>query len=124
MLRFLTDEQISPLVAKQAARRGLDIHAIPSWQGGQFLSAPDDVLLQAAHRERRTLVTFDLRTIPPLLRDWAEQGIEHSGVILIDEKTVAPNNIGGIIAALCTLWKERGSDDWTGRAMFLRPARL
>ena len=74
MLQFLTDEQISPAVARQAPGRcrGIKIQAIHNWQGGHFLSASDEVVLREANKQKLTLVTFDLKTIPPLLRLWAE----------------------------------------------------
>ncbi|MHB1308695.1 MAG: hypothetical protein ACYC23_16570, partial [Limisphaerales bacterium] len=80
----------------------------------------DEVVLQEAHRRQLTLVTFDLRTIPPLLRQWAEQGIDHSGVILVDEQTLAQNDVGGLIAALGAVWKVHRDLDWTNRVVYLR----
>jgi len=94
-----------------------------SWEGGHFLGASDGLVLEEAHKQRLTLVTFDLRTIPPLLWRWAEQGIDHSGVILVDEQTLAPNDISGLVAALCAVWKEQGNTDWTNRVVFLRAPR-
>jgi hypothetical protein len=92
------------------------------WESGHFLSAEDELVLQEAHQRRLTLVTFDLRTIPPLLRTWAEQGIDHSGVILVDERTVPQSDIGGLVAALVALVKSQGGVDWTNRVAFLRRA--
>lgn len=122
MLRLLTDEHISPAVARQAPSRcrGINIAAMRSWVGGHYLGANDQLVLEEAHRQKLTLVTFDLRTIPPLLRLWAEQGIDHSGVILVDEQTIAPDDVGGLVAALCAIWKAQGRSDWTNRVVFLR----
>jgi len=124
MLRLLTDEQISPAVARQAAVkcRGIRIVAIRSWEGGHFLSAADELVLREARRQKLTLVTFDLRTIPPLLRSWAEQGIDHGGILLADERTLPQNDIGGLVSALCALWREQGDLDWTNRVVYLRAA--
>ena len=122
MPQLLTDEQISPAVARQAPNRcrGLSIVAMRNWQGGHFLSATDELVLREAHQQKLTLVTFDLRTIPPLLRLWAEQGINHSGVILVDERTLAQNDIGALVGALATVWKAQGDLDWTNRVVYLR----
>lgn len=122
MLRLLTDEQVSPAVAKQVARRcrELSIVAIRDWQNGHLLSASDEVVLREAHNHGLTLITFDLRTIPALLRTWAEQGLDHSGVVLIDQRTLRQNDIGGLVAALCALWREHGELSWTSRVVFLR----
>ncbi len=121
MLRLLTDEQISPAVAKQARVRcpNMSIIAIRSWRDGHFLSAADELILREAHECKLTLVTFDLRTIPPLLRSWAEQEIDHGGVVLVDERTIAQNDVGGLVAALCALWKAEGDTDWNNRVVYL-----
>ena len=122
MLRLLTDEHISPAVAKQAPNRcrGIIIVAMRNWEGGHFLSAPDELVLEEAHKQKLTLVTFDRRTIPPLLRLWAEQGVNHSGIILVDERTLAPNDIGRLVSALCVVWKTQSDLDWTNRVVYLR----
>jgi hypothetical protein len=67
-----------------------------------------------------TLVTYDRRTIPPLLKTWAEEGRKPGGVIFVDEKTISPADIGGLVRALIQLFKETGRWDWTDRVCFLR----
>ena len=123
MLRLLSDEQISPAVARQAPSRcrGIQITAMNAWEGGHFLGASDELVLKEAHKQQLTLVTFDLRTIPPLLRLWAEQGIDHGGVLLVDDRTFAQNDVGGLVAALCAVWKAQRDLDWTNRVVYLRP---
>jgi hypothetical protein len=122
MLRLLTDEHISPAVGEQAARRcqGIKILSIQAWEGGHFLSAGDELILQEAYKQKYTLVTFDLRTIPRLLRLWGENGMDHAGVILVDGRTIRPDDIGGLIAALCGLWRSERNLDWTNRVVYLR----
>ncbi len=122
MLRLLTDEHISPAVARQASGRcrGLRIVAMREWERGHFLGADDETVLEEAREQGLTLVTFDLRTVPPLLRRWAEQSVDHGGVILVDERTVPPDDIGGLVNALCALWKAQGDADWRNRVVFLR----
>jgi hypothetical protein len=80
-----------------------------------------NLIFQEARKEKLTLVTFDLRTIPPLLRLWAEQGFDHSGVILVDERTFAQNDIGALVTALCAVWLAERDRDWTNRVVYLRP---
>lgn len=122
MLRLLTDEHISPTVARQVAIRcrGLYIKAIQQWESGHFLGAGDEVVLKEAHRQKLTLVSYDLRTIPPVLRSWAEQGIDHSGVILVDEKTIPQSSIGDLVTSLADLAKRQHDADWTNRVIFLK----
>jgi hypothetical protein len=122
VLRLLTDEQMSPAVARQAPSRcrGIRILAMQGWEGGHVLSASDELVLLEAHKQKLTLVTFDLRTIPSLLRLCAEHGMDHSGVILVDDQTVAQHDIGGLVAALCAVWKAQRDMDWTNRVVYLR----
>ena len=58
------------------------------------------MLLKAAAVERLTLVTYDRRTITPLLKVWGEAGLEHGGVVFVDNHTIASSDIGGLVKAL------------------------
>ena len=122
MLRLLLDEHISPEVAKGLRRRdhSLVVYAMTDWERGDFLGQEDSVCLREAAAQGLTLVTYDRRTIPPLLKNWAEVGRRHGGVIFVDEKTISPTDIGGLIRALGELVKETRKLDWTGSVRFLR----
>jgi hypothetical protein len=125
MVHILTDEQISPEVAVTARKlcRGIQITSLSQWMNGHFMSATDGEMLREAARQKLTLLSYDLRTIPPLLRVWGEQGIDHGGVIFVDAKSIAQNDIGGIARALCAVWKLLGEEDWTNRSFFLQPPK-
>ena len=122
MLKLLLDEHISPEVADGLKRRSrsLVVHWMAEWEMGNFLGQEDSACLLEAATERLTLVTFDRRTIPPLLKTWADEGRKHGGVIFVDEKTISPADIGGLVRALIQLVKETGRWDWTDRVYFLR----
>ena len=90
------------------------------WEDGNFLGQDDSACLLEAVAQKLTLVTYDRRTIPVLLKTWAEEGRSHGGVIFVDEKTVSPANVGGLVRALSQLHKEAGKWNWTGRVLFLR----
>lgn len=122
MLRLLLDEQVAPAVATGLRRRNkaLVVRALREWQDGAYLGLDDASCLQAAHREGLTLVTYDLRTIPLLLKRWAEEGRSHGGVIFVDEKTISPSDVGGLVRALASLQRERGTGNWQDRVLFLR----
>ncbi len=122
MLRLLLDEHISPQVAEGLRRRSrsLVVHWMVEWENGNFLGQDDSACLSQAARKRLTLVTYDRRTIPPLLKTWAEEGRKHGGVIFVDEKTISPADIGGLVQALLRLYEETGRWDWTNRICFLR----
>jgi hypothetical protein len=121
MLRFVLDEHISPRVAEGLRRRNKNLCAISftQWEEGKFLGRDDWICLREAGIQNLTLVTYDRRTIPPILKAWAEQGRSHGGVIFVDEKTISPADIGGLVQALFELWKQRHEWDWVDRICFL-----
>ena len=122
MLKLLLDEPISAAVARGLRRRSreIDVCALAAWDGGSFLGKDDSALLREAAAQRLTLVTYDRRTIPPVLKAWAEEGRAHGGVIFVDEKTISPADIGGLVGALAALVSDAGSWDWKNRVAFLR----
>ncbi len=127
MLKLLLDEHISPDVTNgvQRRNRSVVIHSIviqsmAQWESGNFLGKEDFVCLLEAAKQRLTLVTHDRRTIPPLLKLWAEEERSHGGVIFVDEKTISPADIGGLVRALFSLVDEAGGMDWTNQVYFLR----
>ena len=122
MLKLLLDEQISPDVANGLRRRNraIDVRYMVEWEEGHFLGQEDSACLREAAAQGLTLVTYDRRTIPPLLKTWAEEERTHGGVIFVDEKTISPADIGGLVWALTRLARETGDWDWTNRIYFLR----
>ena len=122
MLKLLLDEHISPDVAVGLRRgnRTIVVHAMTEWEDGNFLGQDDAACLREATSQKLTLVTYDRRTIPPLLKRWAEEGRKHAGVIFVDEKSIAPSDIGGLVWALTMLAKEARRWVWTDRICFLR----
>jgi len=122
MLKLLLDEHISPDVAAGLRRRSrtLTVHSLVEWEGGSFLGQEDAAVIGAASAPNLTLVTYDRRSIPALLKTWAEQGRSHAGIIFVDEKTISQGDIGGLVRALSELFKEAGQWEWKDRVYFLR----
>ena len=120
-MKLLLDAHIPPAVVKATNVEGVDIVALRDWRGGIYLEADDDVILRAAYAEARTLVTYDLRSIPTLLKSWAEQGIAHGGVVLVDEHTIAANDVGGLARALTRLVERLGDIEWENCSTYLAP---
>ena len=121
MLSFLLDEQISPKVAEQARfkRPGVPIETIYHWREGALCGQHDDLVLDAARQDGLTLVTYDLTSIPLLLAEWAASGISHAGVVLVDDRTIAPSDFGGLLRALVELWQAEKGARWEDRVLFL-----
>lgn len=95
------------------------IHSINEWNGGTFRGRPDAECLAEAAKQRLTLVTYDCRTIPRLLRAWRELGRSHAGVIYVQQKAIRSDDIGTLVRALARLIREHGELDWTDRQEFL-----
>jgi len=127
MLRLLLDEHIAPAVARQLRQRApeLEVWPLATWEGGVFLGADDDAILGAAAHAGCTLVTYDLRTVPPLLKCWAERGSDHAGVIFVDCRTLPQRGVGALARALVELWHGQREGEWLNRVVSLacRPAR-
>ena len=125
MLKLLLDEHISAEVANGVHRRNrsLVVHCIVQWEPVNLLGKEDSVCLLQAAKQGLTLVTYDRRTIPPLLKLWVEEERSHGGVIFVDEKTISPADIGGLVRALIALAGEAGDMDWTNQVYFLRSGR-
>ena len=122
MLKLLLDEHVSPDVADGLRRRNAAhvVHYMSEWELGDFLGRDDSACLLEAARQSLTLVTYDRRTIPLLLKSWGEEGRSHGGVIFVDEKTISPAEVGGLVRALGQVYKEAGKWDWENRVWFLR----
>ncbi len=121
-MRLLLDEHLSPALARQLRQRGIDALAIWEWHDGAYRNVVDPTLLAAAYVDGRVLVTYDQRTIPPILREWAETGQVHAGVVFVDERTIRQSDMGGRLRAIVWLVMEHGQADWTNRVDYLRRA--
>ena len=119
-MRLLLDAHLSPVLARELQARGIDAVSIRDWRAGEYRTASDEQVLALAYAEGRTFVTYDLRTIPPLLQEWAESGRHHAGVVLVDDATIWPDGIGGLLDALSALLLETGDASWEDRVVFLR----
>jgi hypothetical protein len=119
-MRLLLDAPLAGHRSRASAGRHRCHDRARDWRGGNYRSAPDDQLLAAATTDERVLVTYDLRTIPTLLNEWAETGQQHAGVILVDDKTLRPDDIGRLIRALRALVAQSGSQSWRDRVVFLQ----
>jgi len=122
MVKLLLDEHISPAVADGLRRRNplLTVVCMAAWEQGEFLGQKDSLCLLQAAEQGLTLVTYDRRTIPPLLKIWAEEEQRHGGVIFVDEKTISPADTGSLVRASSELAKTTARWDWSDRVCFLR----
>jgi hypothetical protein len=120
-LRPLLDENISPVVADQVRRHRPDlvIESVHRWRDGELMNQKDERLLLAAAAEEWTLVTYDQKTIPGILRGLHEKGLHHSGVIFVDERTIPNQNFGLLTRSIISFWERHQDIEWRDCALFL-----
>ena len=124
-LSLLTDEQISYVVAEQVQVKRPDIliTSVRAWREGTFQGKADESLLRAAAKEGLTLVTYDQKTIPPVLSAWGVTGETHTRVVFVDGLTIPQGDVGGLVRALIQQWDLTQTWEWKNTISFLRPAR-
>jgi hypothetical protein len=126
MLRLLLDEHLSREVVFQAKAKhpSMDIQSIHDWEFGAFLGVPDPEILLEAESQRLTLLTYDQRTLWKYASDLMEAGRDLGGVIFVDDQTLPPNDIGGLMRALVWLWETKGNEVWQNRLIYFSNVRL
>ncbi len=120
---YLLDEHISPQVARLLRQRGIEAHALREFEDGRLLQAEDAEILRAGLRAGLVFVTFDVHTVPEVLRSFAESGEEHAGVLLISARSFRQDDVGGLAEALGRLRPLLEQVGPRNRVLFLeRPA--
>lgn len=78
---------------------------------------PDDEVLRLAARDGRIVVTHDVNTFPPLLREFAERGESHAGAIVV--VGIRSRDFDLTVAAVET-WLPRypGQEQWLSLTAF------
>jgi predicted nuclease of predicted toxin-antitoxin system len=81
-VRLLLDHDVSgPRVGARLTARGHDVRALD--QEPEHAGLADDEVLRLAAGDRRIVVTHDVNTFPPLLREFAERGEQHAGAMVL-----------------------------------------
>ncbi len=123
-MKLLLDEHLWPGIAElvRRSRPAAQVESLHEHAGGGLLNTDDRVLLDEAQRGVWTLVTFDVNTIPALLREKSISGEDYGGVIFVSSKSFAQNDHAGLAAALDGLFQSDADADWTNRIVFLSRA--
>ena len=120
-MKLLLDEHIWPGVAGLLRRYApsAQVDSIHHYNGGSLINTTDEEILAAACRNGWTLVTFDLNTIPSLLREMAAAGENHGGVIFVSSKSFAQNDHARLAQALSAVVQSEDRAEWSNRTMYL-----
>ena len=121
MFALLLDENLSPEIARQVTKKRPDIQlmSVHHWHEGIYKGHPYEAILIAATKEGLTLVTYDQKTILPVLVQWGAAGNDRAGVVFIDDHSISNNNFGALVRGLIMLWDASYADEWTNRVDFL-----
>jgi len=118
--RFLLDEHLSPVVAAGLKRRGVDATAIA---GSDLAGSPDPEIWEAALAQDRVLVTYDAADFAALLDRSIRAGAPNPGLVLVDARTIPPEDFGALVDALAALSRRLSSGESDARSgLFLRRA--
>ena len=119
---LLLDGHFSQDVSRPLRTSDIDALTLDEWHNGRYRHASDHEILEAAFLEKRTLVTYDVHTMPGFVAERGERGQAHAGVIYVSSRTIHQGDCGGQIRALRRLVDERGDEDWRDQTTYLRPA--
>jgi hypothetical protein len=116
-VRLLLDAHVSgPNVGRRLQTAGHDVRALDQEPALEALE--DDHVLALATSDKRILVTHNISDFPAILRDWAEAGRSHAGVILV--YGIAHHEFGLLVRGI-QRWLELrpDQDDWRDHAAVL-----
>ena len=117
--RLLLDDHISHAVATALQQRGIDAVPLATWQDGRYRTSPDSQILRAAIEEDRVFVSYDVSSIPNLVREFAAAQVEQAGVILVSSSTIPEGDVGGLVAALERLLTAEAEYSFRNQMRFL-----
>lgn len=95
-MKALLDEQLSPQIAKLLRERGLDVVAVA--ERAELVEASDGQVLDAATRERRAVVTNNVKDFRPLAAERLADGRGHPGLVLLPAKRDRSRQATGALA--------------------------
>ena len=114
----ILDEQLSPQIAMLLRKAGYDVDAVADRE--DLVGRNDRLILEAACREGRAVVTNNVKEFRPLAAEWLAQGRVHAGLILLPStRTRSRHAIASVAAAIENVLRDHpdglsGSERWIG----------
>jgi predicted nuclease of predicted toxin-antitoxin system len=121
-VRLLLDEHYSPEIARQLRTRGHDAVAVA--ERADLVGLADDELFRRMARERRAIVTNNVKDFVPLATRAALEAGEHYGLLLTSDKSMPRriDAIGRLVDALDEfLRRHQGEDSHRNQVQWLSP---
>lgn len=119
-MRILLDEMYPSQIAEHLRERGHDALAVVERM--DLRRQPDRQVFAAAQRERRAVVTENIRDFAPLAGEFDGRAEPHHGLILVDPEKFhrgSRRTIGRMVTALDRLLTRHGSSEATSLIVFL-----
>jgi hypothetical protein len=110
-VRLLLDEHYSPEIARQLRGRGHDVIAVA--ERADLVGLSDEELLRRMARERRAIMTNNVKDFVPLTSRALLEGSDHYGLLLTSDKSMPRRNdaIGCVVDALDTFLQCHQTED-------------
>lgn len=104
-----------PRVGARLTAKGHDVRVLDQEPHNAGLA--DEEVLRLAAREQRIVITHDVNTFPPVLRDFAERSAPHTGAII--PMAIRPHDFDVIVRAIGT-WLDRypQQEQWRDMTVF------
>jgi len=115
-VRAILDEQLSPQIAVLLRKAGYDIDAAADRE--DLVGRSDRIILEAACREGRAVVTNNIKDFRPLAAEWLAHGRVHADLILLPStRTRSRSAIAAVAAAIESVLRGHpdglsGSERW------------
>ena len=109
-MRLLLDEQLSPAIAEQLKARGHDVVSVAE---AGLTGVSDIQVLSSAARDRRVVVTNNIKDFRPLHADTLKMSTAHYGILLVPtgKYSLKRDQLGPLITALDHLLVQLPAED-------------
>jgi hypothetical protein len=121
-VRLLLDEHYSPEIARQLRGKGHDVVAVA--ERADLVGLSDDELLRRMARERRAIVTNNVKDFVPLATRVAVEAGEHHGLLFTSDRSLRRriDAIGRFVEALDRfLQRHQDEDSYRNQVQWLSP---
>jgi Domain of unknown function (DUF5615) len=119
-VRLLLDEHYSPEIARQLRTRGHDVVAVA--ERADLVGLSDDELLRRMARERRAIMTNNVKDFMPLASRTPLEANDHYGLVFTSDRSMPRrvDAIGRFVDALdALLQRHQGQDSYRNRVQWL-----
>jgi predicted nuclease of predicted toxin-antitoxin system len=109
-VRLLLDEQLSPAIGEQLRVRSHDVVVAAD---AELAGVTDERVLSAAARDRRAVVTNNIKDFRPLHADYLKTKATHHGIVYVStgKYGLRRDQLGSLITALHELLVQLPAED-------------